>query len=456
MATLSENIETLKNVISQIRQVIADSGIEIAEGTNIQEIPAILTDALSKYRRVPNEVITDQAGLGTIKENTVYIITGKVSGTLDLTTIETSHLETVIYFTTGDDSVSVNFPDGYTIRDSETTGSSFSAQDNTSYIITISDGVVVIGKLYTYSRVYSGFSDSMDSGNDEITIISAYSGTDTFMGYGKPEYAKIKFSGDVILDGNGFGEPENDVNGVVTYAAPDRDVGVIITPDTGEPEKPNDPEITPDEDEENTEEPPSNYYHTFQISSLPLCRDFMKYLVGAFGDSVRIIDVYETDTDLHHSFRLYQSMYSVYNSTQGRGYNLPNQSGYDYLIAANTESTDITNDGSQLKPFFIKPDINLPPYGEIRQISVLVKNQSSNVILKTFLRECNQGIPILSDYILEWLSDEVIGATEGDLVVSGWNDVQIRDRNTGARITEFYKVGEQNSIEISIVPEWQE
>lgn len=422
MATLSENIETLKNVISQIRQAIADSGIEIAEGTNIQEIPAILTDALSKYRRVPNEVITNQSGIGTIKENTVYIITGRVSGTLDLTTITPSHLETVIYFTTGDASVSVTFPDGYTIRDSVTTGSSFSVQDNTSYIITISDGVAVIGKLYTYSRVYSGFSDSLDSGNAEITIISAYSGTDTFMGYGKPVYAKIKFAGNVILDGNGFGEPEN-----VTQSS--------------------------------SVEPPTNstdYYHTFQISSLPLCRDFVKYLVGAYGDSVRVIDVYETDTNIHHTFRLYQSKYSVYNSTQGRGYNLPDTSGYNYLIAANTTSADITNDGSQLKPFFIKPDINLPPYGEIRQISVLVKNRSSNVILKTFSRECNQGIPILSDYILEWLSDEVIGATEGDLVVSGWNDVQIRDRITGARITEFYKVGEQNSIEISIVPEWQE
>lgn len=426
MATLSENIETLKNVISQIRQAIADSGIEIAEGTNIQEIPAILTDALSKYRRVPSEIITNQSGIGTIKENTIYIITGKVAGTLDLTTITPSHLETVIYFTTGDASVSVTFPDGYTIRDSTTPGSSFSARGNTSYIITISDGVVVIGKLYTYSRVYSGFSDSLDSGNAEITIISAYSGTDTFMGYGKPEYAKIKFAGNVILDGNGFGEPENG-NGVVTYAAP--------------------------------EEPPtnsSNYYHTFQISSLPLCRDFVKYLVGAYGDSVRVIDVYETDTNIHHSFRLYQSKYSVYNSTQGRGYNLPDTSGYNYLIAANTTSADITNDGSQLNPFFIKPDINLPPYGEIRQISVLVKNRSSNVILKTFSRECNQGIPILSEYILEWLSDEVIGATEGDLVVSGWSDVKIRDRNTGARITDFYKVGEQNSIEISIVPEWQQ
>ena len=440
MATLSENIETLKNVISQIRQAIADSGIEIAEGTNIQEIPAILTDALSKYRRVPNEVITNQSGIGTIKENTVYIITGRVSGTLDLTTITPSHLETVIYFTTGDASVSVNFPDGYTIRDSVTTGSSFSANNNTSYIITISDGVVVIGKLYTYSRVYSGFSDSLDSGNDEITIISAYSGTDTFMGYGKPEYAKIKFAGNVILDGNGFGEPENNVNGIVTYAL--------------DPVAEEKPTVPPSSGEHPTN--PTDYYHTFQISSLPLCRDFMKYLVGAYGDSVRVIDVYETDTDLHHSFRLYQSMYSVYNSTQGRGYNLPNQSGYDYLIAANTGSTDITNDGSQLKPFFIKPDINLPPYGEIRQISVLVKNRSSNVILKTFSRECNQGIPILSDYILEWLSDEVIGATEGDLVVSGWSDVKIRDRNTGARITDFYKVGEQNSIEISIVPEWQQ
>lgn len=242
------------------------------------------------------------------------------------------------------------------------------------------------------------------------------------MGYGKPEYAKIKFTGDVILDGNGFGEPEN------------------VTPSS-------------------SVEPPTNstdYYHTFQISSLPLCRDFVKYLVGAYGDSVRVIDVYETDTNIHHTFRLYQSKYSVYNSTQGRGYNLPDQSGYNYLIAANTGSTDATNDGSQLKPFFIKPVINLPPYGEIRQISVLVKNRSSNVVLKTFSRECNQGIPILSDYILEWLSDEVIGATEGDLVVSGWSDVKIRDRNTGARITDFYKVGEQNSIEISIVPKWQQ
>lgn len=446
MATLSENIETLKNVISQIRQAIADSGIEIAEGTNIQEIPAILTDALSKYRRVPSEIITNQSGIGTIKENTVYIITGRVSGTLDLTTITPSHLETVIYFTTGDASVSVNFPDGYTIRDSETTGSSFSANNNTSYIITISDGVVVIGKLYTYSRVYSGFSDSLDSGNAEITIISAYSGTDTFMGYGKPEYAKIKFAGNVILDGNGFGEPENNVNGVVTYALdPVVEEKPTVPPSSGETETP--------------EKPPSdssNYYHTFQISSLPLCRDFMKYLVGAYGDSVRVIDVYETDTNIHHTFRLYQSMYSVYNSTQGRGYNLPDTSGYNYLIAANTTSADATNDGSQLKPFFIKPDINLPPYGEIRQISVLVKNRSSNVILKTFSRECNQGIPILSDYILEWLSDEVIGATEGDLVVSGWSDVKIRDRNTGTRITDFYKVGEQNSIEISIVPEWQQ
>lgn len=439
MATLSENIETLKNVISQIRQAIADSGIEIAEGTNIQEIPAILTDALSKYRRVPSEIITNQSGIGTIKENTVYIITGRVSGTLDLTTITPSHLETVIYFTTGDASVSVTFPDGYTIRDSTTPGSSFSAQDNTSYIITISDGVVVIGKLYTYSRVYSGFSDSLDSGNDEITIISAYSGTDTFMGYGKPEYAKIKFAGNVILDGNGFGEPENG-NGVVTYAL--------------DPVAEERPTVPPSSGEHPTN--PTDYYHTFQISSLPLCRDFMKYLVGAYGDSVRVIDVYETDTNIHHTFRLYQSKYSVYNSTQGRGYNLPDTSGYNYLIAANTTSADITNDGSQLKPFFIKPDINLPPYGEIRQISVLVKNRSSNVILKTFSRECNQGIPILSDYILEWLSDEVIGATEGDLVVSGWSDVKIRDRNTGARITDFYKVGEQNSIEISIVPEWQQ
>lgn len=440
MATLSENIETLKNVISQIRQVIADSGIEIAEGTNIQEIPAILGEALSKYRRVPDEVITDQAGLGTIKENTVYIITGRVSGTLDLTTIETSHLETVIYFTTGDASVSVTFPDGYTIRDSVTTGSSFSVQDNTSYIITISDGVVVIGKLYTYSRVYSGFSDSLDSGNDEITIISAYSGTDTFMGYGKPEYAKIKFAGNVILDGNGFGEPENNVNGIVTYAL--------------DPVAEEKPTVPPSSGEHPTN--PTDYYHTFQISSLPLCRDFVKYLVGAYGDSVRVIDVYETDTNIHHTFRLYQSKYSVYNSTQGRGYNLPDTSGYNYLIAANTGSTDATNDGSQLNPFFIKPDINLPPYGEIRQISVLVKNRSSNVVLKTFSRECNQGIPILSDYILEWLSDEVIGAIEGDLVVSGWSDVKIRDRNTGARITDFYKVGEQNSIEISIVPKWQQ
>jgi hypothetical protein len=434
-ATLSKNIETLKDVITQIRQAIADSGIEIPSETPIQNIPAILIEALqSKFVPVQNEMTIAQSDLGTIASNTIYTITGKVTGTLDLTKIESSNFESVIYLATGDSSVTVNFPDGYSIRDSETSESGVVLDVNTSYIISISSSVVVIGKLFSAAQQYSDITSSASSGNDDITIVSAYSGSDTYLGYGKPEYAKIKFSDDVVLDKNGFGEPEDNTTSVSTYAGDVVDRSELVT-ETGESTK---------------------YYYTFQISSLPLCRDFMKYLVASYGDTVRDIDVYETDTDIHNTFRLYQSKYPVYNSTSGRGYGLSDQSGYNYLIAANTESDDATTSSDQLKSFYIKPNRNFPSYGEIRQITVFVKNRSDNVILKTFSRECNEGVPIPVDYIIEWLLDEIIGATEGDLVVAGWNTAQVKDRNTGAMITNLYKVTENNSLEISIVPQWQE